>query len=338
MALFDSLEQLNQSRRGTSRRMFLFSGAGLALSYFGYRWWRDRARPIAQRKTKFITPNNEFYLTQIDSGFLPNVNKNNWQLKVSGFEGQSFALGYEEMLKLDRRKIFKTFACVGNEIGGPAIGNAEWTVTPLAPLLERVLGNTRDGVRVAFYGLDEFYSSVPLEVALSDQAFIAYEMNGVELPKRHGWPARALLPGIYGMKQPRWLERIEVTDKSVSGYWERQGWCSECTVKMTARIDSAIKQNDGAWLVTGIAYCGAQSVGAVEVSPDEGRTWQQAAMTSERAPNAWAVWEWLWKPERPGENILTARVTDATGERQNESYSGSFPSGATGLHRVIVQV
>ncbi|MFN7944076.1 MAG: molybdopterin-dependent oxidoreductase [Blastocatellia bacterium] len=338
MALFDSLEQLNQSRRGTSRRMFLFSGAGLVVSYFGYRWWRDRARPIAQHRTRFITPNNEFYLTQIDDGFSPAVQKNKWRLQVSGFEGQSLALGYDELLKLERRRIYKTFACVGNEVGGPAIGNAEWTVTPLAPLIHQVLGAQRDGVRVVFHALDGFYSSVPLEVALSEQSFIAYEMNGVELPKRHGWPARVLLPGVYGMKQPRWLERIEVTDKSVSGYWEKRGWCSECLVKMTARFDAALRQDDGSWLVTGIAYCGAQPVGTVEISADEGRTWQQARLTSETQPNAWATWEWKWKPERSGENLLTVRVTNAAGERQIESYSGSMPSGATGLHRVTVQV
>ncbi|HZS09725.1 MAG TPA: molybdopterin-dependent oxidoreductase [Blastocatellia bacterium] len=338
MALFDSLQKLNESRRGTSRRMFMFSGAGLVVSYFGWRWWRDRARPVVQRKTKFVTPNNEFYFTEIDSGFAPQVGKDKWQLKVSGCSGKSFSLSYDELLKLERRKIYKTFACVGNEVGGPAIGNAEWTVTPLAPLVMRVLGDRRDNVRVVCYAMDGFYSSVPLDVALSDQAFIAYEMNGVEIPKRHGWPARVLLPGIYGMKQPRWLERIEVTDKSVSGYWEKRGWCDECKVNLTARIDSAIRQDNGSWLVTGIAYCGARAVGTVEISADEGRTWQQAKITSERLPNAWATWELEWKPVKTGENLLTARVTDAAGGKQIEDNSGSFPSGATGLHRVTLQV
>ncbi len=338
MALFDSLEQLNQSRRGTTRRMFLFGGVGAVISYFGWRWWRDRARPVRQLKTKYITPNHEFYFTEIDSSFAPQVSKDNWQLKFSSFDGQSFTLNYDELLKLDQRKIFKTFACVGNEVGGPAIGNAEWTVTPLAPLINRLLKLQRNSIRVVFYALDGFYSSVPLEVALSEQAFIAYEMNGVELPKRHGWPARVLLPGSYGMKQPRWLERIEVTDKSVSGYWEKRGWCGTCEVQLTARINAAIRQQDGSWRVTGLAYCGAQPVGAIEISADEGTTWQPARITSERLPNAWSTWEWNWRPEKTGEQILTARATDAAGARQIEDYSGSFPSGATGWHRVIVQV
>ncbi|MCI0662683.1 MAG: molybdopterin-dependent oxidoreductase [Acidobacteria bacterium] len=191
---------------------------------------------------------------------------------------------------------------------------------------------------VVFYALDGFYSSVPLEVAMSDQSFLAYEMNGETLPNSHGYPARVLLPAIYGMKQPRWVSKIQVTDRGESGYWEKRGWCSECKVKMTARIDAAISQSDGKYLVTGIAYCGAQAVGQVEVSFDEGATWQDVKINSERFPNAWATWEYLWQPEKKGEQILTARVRDASGERQINSYSGSFPSGSTGYHQVIVSV
>jgi hypothetical protein len=109
-------------------------------------------------------------------------------------------------------------------------------------------------------------------------------------------------------------------------------------VKMTARIDSAISQPDGKWLVTGVAYCGAQPVGQIELSADEGATWQQVKITGERLPNAWATWEYSWKPLKKGEQILTARVKDAAGAGQIENYTGSFPSGATGLHRVIVTV
>jgi DMSO/TMAO reductase YedYZ molybdopterin-dependent catalytic subunit len=338
MALFDSINQLQTSRRGTSRRLFLFSAVGAVVGYFGFRWWRDRPRPIPQIQTRFITPNSSFYLTQIDAGFRPRIEAQAWQLKFAGLDGKSFALTYDELTRLERRKIFKTFSCVGNTVGGPAVGNGEWTVTPLAPLLERLLPAKRDGLSVVMYGLDGFHSSVPLDIALSDQAFIAYEMNGAALPMAHGWPARALLPGKYGMKQPRWLERIEITDGWVSGYWEKRGWSYDGDVRMTARVDSAIKQTDGSWLVTGMAYCGAQPVVRVEFSDNEGDSWQQAEITSEKYPNTWATWQFNWKPTTTGEIILTARVADQSGKRQIESYTGSFPAGATGLHRVIVTV
>jgi DMSO/TMAO reductase YedYZ molybdopterin-dependent catalytic subunit len=338
MELFDSIYKLNESRKKTGRRRFLFGAIGMVGSYFGYRWWRDRPRPIAQRETKYLTANEDFYTISISPGYVADVERDEWKLEIYGLEGRRSELKYDELLKLERRRVFKTFMCVGNEVGGPSIGNAEWTVTPLAPLVEKVLSQKKSGLRVVFYGLDGFYSSVPLEAAMSNQSFIAYEMNGATLPGAHGYPARVLLPNVYGMKQPRWLSKIEVTDESVSGYWEKRGWCGVCDVKMTTRIDSAISQPDGKWLVTGIAYCGNQPVGQVELSWDEGATWQPAKLASDRLPNAWATWEYAWKPEKKGEHILTARVKDAAGNRQVESYSGSFPSGSTGLHRVIVSV
>jgi DMSO/TMAO reductase YedYZ molybdopterin-dependent catalytic subunit len=338
MALFDSIKQLEESRKRSGRRRFLFGAIGMTGSYFGYRWWRDRPRPIAQRETKYITENEDFYTVCILPGFEAKTSRDNWRLEVVGLEARGYKLNYSELLNLEKRRVFKTFMCVGNEVGGPSIGNAEWTVTPLAPLIAKVLNQKREGLRVVFYALDGFYSSVPLEVAMSDQSFIAYEMNGEALPGSHGFPARVLLPNIYGMKQPRWLSKIEVTDRSESGYWEKRGWCGECNVKMTARVDSAVSQPDGKWLVTGIAYCGGQPVGGVELSDDEGLSWKEAKITSERFPNAWSTWEYAWQPQKKGELILTARVKDASGVRQNESHTGSFPSGATGLHRVIVKV
>jgi DMSO/TMAO reductase YedYZ molybdopterin-dependent catalytic subunit len=339
MALFESFNQLNESRKKTGRRQFLFSAVGMVGSYIGYRWWRDRPRAIAQRETNYLTANEDFYTISIYPGYTAKVNINQWRLEVSGSGGRRFSLNYEELLKLERRQVFKTFECVGNEVGGPLMGNAQWTVTPLAPVVEKVLDGKSDDMRVVFHALDGFYSSIPLQVALSEQSFIAYEMNGEKLPNSHGFPARVLLPNVYGMKQPRWLSKIEVTDRNESGYWEKRGWSNLCDVKMTTRIDAAISQpGSQKWLVTGIAYCGAQAVGEVEFSPDQGSTWLQAKINSDRLPNAWATWEHLWHPQKRGEHMLTARVKDASGARQIESYTGSFPSGSTGLHRVIVSV
>lgn len=344
MELFASIKQLNDSRRQSSRRRFLVGALGAAGSYFGYRWWRDRPRPVAQRETSYVTPTDDFYAISIDPGFVAEVKPNEWRLELFGLDGVKAALSYEELLKLERRRVFKTFMCVGNEVGGPSIGNAEWTATPLAPIIEKALSASRaqeKNLRVVFHALDGFYSSVPLAVALHEQSFIAYEMNGAPLPNKHGYPARVLLPNVYGMKQPRWLSKMEITTRGETGYWEKRGWCDECPVKMTARVDAAVSQADSNWLVTGTAYCGAQPVGQVELSDDEGKTWQPAKLTSARLPNAWATWEWSWRPVTKAEKVerlLTARVTDAAGSKQIEGYSGSFPAGATGLHRVIVRV
>ncbi len=252
----------------------------------------------------------------------------------------SFALSYDELLKLPSSEVHKTFICVGNEPGGPAMGNAVWTATALAPMLEKALGTmSRENLRVVFHAADGFYSSVPLELAMNSLSWIAYKMNGEALPLKHGFPARVLLPGIYGMKQPRWLSKIEIVKSPwFKGHWETRGYCDECKIKMTARIDSARPQKDGSWIVTGIALCGAETVGNVEVSFDDGTTWQTATITSEQLPDAWVTWQITWKPANKGEYVLATRVTDAKGNRQIERNSTSFPSGSTGLHRAIVAV
>jgi hypothetical protein len=138
------------------------------------------------------------------------------------------------------------------------------------------------------------------------------------------------------MKQPRWLEKIVVSDDD-SGYWERRGWCDECFVHMTARIDSARPQSDGSYRVAGVAFCGAAAVGAVEVS-DDGENWHRAVLGEPARPNAWSTWTFDWDPGSKGEYTLSARVFDADGKRQEEGYSGVFPSGSTGIHRVTLTV
>ncbi len=336
MELFESVNQLEESRRRTGRRKLLFGAVGLVASYFGYRWWRDRPRPIAQRLTRYLTPTPDFYTISISPGFVPDATRESWRLEVFGLDGKRFDLTYADLLALDRRRVIKTFACVGNAVGGDSMANAEWTATPLAPLVRRALDAPRPGLRVLFYGLDGFYSSVPLDAALDPHAFLAYEMNGAPLSLAHGFPARVLLPNVYGMKQPRWLSKIQIDPGDASGYWEKRGWCNECSIKMTARIDAAIAQPDGTFLITGVAYCGGRPVGAVECSFDHGATWRPVKITSERLPNAWATWELPWVPEKKGEHLLLARVLSDDGARQIETYDDSFPAGATGLHRVLV--
>src|SRR5262245_59498897 len=114
MALFDSVNQLNESRKRAGRRQFLFGAIGMTGSYFGYRWWRDRPRPVAQRPTRYVTPSKEFYTVSIMPGYTARVNRTDWRLEVFGTEGRSYSLSYDELVKLEQRRVFKTFMCVGN--------------------------------------------------------------------------------------------------------------------------------------------------------------------------------------------------------------------------------
>lgn len=335
--MFQSLEELGRNRRSLRRRRLLIMGLTGIGGWFAYRWWGFRARPVSNRQTEFVTANRDFFTVSIRTGFRPQVTEADYRLLVEGPD-HSLHLSLQDLQSLDRRVEFRTLACVGNGIGGPGIGNAAWTVTPLAPLLRRVADAVKSPLWVEFEGLDGFYSSVDWVAATDPEAVLAYEMNGEPLPPAHGFPLRVILPDRYGMKQPRWLRRISVVSRNPSGYWERRGWCSECRIRMTARIDSAKPRSDGLWEVAGIAFCGQSRVGRVEVSDDRGNTWRAAALNEPVLPHAWAKWRWDWRPASRGPWVLTVRVEAEDGSRQIDSYGGSFPSGATGYHRVSVEV
>lgn len=339
MALFDSLGEIRQRQKQLRRRRFLtISLAGVAC-YGGYRWWRQRAKPLIQRITQFVTPRGAFFTTSINPAFRPGIEPDSYRLIIEREGGGQSRFSLQTIRSLPSERVWRTLICVGNSVGGPAIGNAEWTVTRLAPLLEPLVSGSREtALHVVFHGLDGFDSSVPLEIAMEPESVLAYEMDGEDLPRKHGFPLRVLLPDRYGMKQPRWLERIVITESDESGYWERRGWSDSCLIQLTSRIDSAKPAQRGGWLVTGVAFCGARPVGLVEVSCDDGQTWTPARLTQDPLPNCWSPWELEWTPRETGDHILSVRVTDSEGNRQSEDYSGSFPSGATGLHRVVVVV
>lgn len=335
MPIFESRQRLHATRRRSGRRRFLYVVAAGVGGYFAYRWWREQPRRLVQRRHRYLTPNRDFYTVSIGS-YPPKPDLDIWRLKLEGPSG-SRRLDYEQLTELPSKVLPKTFMCISNSVGGDAIGNAEWTVTPLEPLLRPMIPDRGKQWRVGFYALDGFYSSVPSAVALDPEAYLAYRMNGAPLPREHGFPLRVLLPGKYGMKQPRWLERIEVTGESISGYWERRGWSAAADVKTTSRVDRSKALPDGSWRLQGVAYCGALPVEKVEVRIDQ-EPWRRARLTSPARPNAWSTWELDWRPHRPGNHVVEVRAEDADGRLQVETFSGAFPSGATGVHRVIIKV
>ncbi len=336
--MFEVAKHLSQGREGFGRRIFLIAaGLGIAGS-FAYRWWREQPLDLVERPVRFITPNREFYRVSINPTYPEKVAPRSWDLEIKGLSGVSRRYSLGDLSSRNSTTVYRTLMCISNPVGGDSIGNAAWTVTPLGALLEPLARGVGEGLRVAFYAADGFHSSVPLRVALDPEAYLAWEMNGAPLPREHGYPLRVLLPDKYGMKQPRWLERIEITGESVSGHWEKWGWSDESNVRMTARIDGARPTAAGRWQVAGIAYCGAQPVAEVELSYDGGELWRRARLASEALPNAWALWEFDWDPPGEGEYVLAVRVTDAVGNHQTEGYSGSYPSGSTGFHQVIVRV
>lgn len=290
-----------------------------------------------KRDTSYVTGNEEFFTVSIKPGFRPSVSPADFRLVLKGPDLAEQRMSLAEIQALPAETFLRTLMCIGNPVGGGSVGNAEWTGVRLAGLLQPLVSSSSPELMVSFFGLDGFHSSVPLEVALDPEAYLVYSMNGVPLPPKHGFPLRVLFPGRYGMKQPRWIERIEVSD-SGSGYWEAWGWSSEARVRMTSRIDSVEAINAQTREIRGIAYCGKEAVGRVEVSVDDGTTWHQASIDEPVRSGCWSCWRFLWNAAPPGEHVLQVRVTDSRGIQQDDSRSGSYPSGASGLHRVKVGI
>jgi len=327
-----------------SRRGFIRLASATAVGLPFRRWWDEfRAiglTPRARRVTPFLTPDKQFYLVAVDPSFRPAFGPQTvgaaWALEIEDANGGVRRIGYDDLRARATRKIVYTFECIGNPVGGQLIGNAEWKVIPLKALL----GQAGGAQSVMFSGLDRFFSSVSAARALDDHAFVALEMNGAPLPAAHGFPARVILPDLYGMKQPRWLKRIalKATAKTDS-YWEEQGWAGEVPVKTMSRLDPRDELPAGQPSdLTGIAFAGERSISRVEVSLDGGATWLECELTTPGHAGVWSLWRYHWARPAAGGYAIQVRATDGRGRRQTAVRQESFPDGASGYDTQSLRV
>ncbi len=219
------------------------------------------------------------------------------------------------------------------------MSTAIWQGVTVRSLLEKHGGALPGARYVAFYSVDGYSISQPLDVVLEADALLAYRMNGVELPNRHGYPLRALIPGRYGEENPKWLTRVELTDHFVGGLYADQGWYNSA-LHTISRIDRPFgKLPLGPTIeIGGMAFAGNRGIQRVEVSVDGGLTWHDATMQPPLSQDSWVFWTWQWTPLLPGSYTLTARATDGTGTVQTSQKQGTVPNGATGYDYVTVQV
>jgi DMSO/TMAO reductase YedYZ molybdopterin-dependent catalytic subunit len=186
---------------------------------------------------------------------------------------------------------------------------------------------------------------VPLARAEDEQALLAYELNGQPLPPNHGFPLRAILPGVYGQKQPKWITGIKVTDREDLGPWELKGWSREAPIRLNSAIrvphpDSTVARGD--LIVAGIAHAGETGVDAVEISTDGGQTWNATVLTRGPSASVWTQWGFLFRNPAPGRYTLQVRATDNAGHRQGQTGPGLdsdvFPNGTSEIHALAFQV
>jgi DMSO/TMAO reductase YedYZ molybdopterin-dependent catalytic subunit len=295
--------------------------------------------PFAYASDVSITPIEGFYAYTYHPQPPPELP--DFRLRIFGHVHNELSLSLEDLLAMPVVEEMRTLECISNPVGGSLIGNAVWRGVPTAHLLE-LAGVLPRAVELKFECGDGYHTSVPVELALDPHSFLAYWMNGVPLPAKHGYPLRALWPGRYGQKQPKWITGIELIDQPHLGHWERQGWSNAAIIVPNSRIDHPKKQDVVQLPVTisGIAFANQSGVAQVEVSTDDGRNWHQAELIRPPSPLAWTEWRYTWAEAEPGSHVIRARVTDGEGRRQRMGngrlLGGIKPDGTDLQHRVAV--
>jgi DMSO/TMAO reductase YedYZ molybdopterin-dependent catalytic subunit len=272
----------------------------------------------------------------------PEVDAAGWSLAVEGMVDRPFSLTLAELDELATVERYFTLECISNEVGGDLMSTAHWQGVPLRDLLTRA--GVHDGVRyVMFTSVDDYTERIPLAKAMDPETLVATRMNGDPLQTKHGFPARVIQPGYYGMKNPKWLKKIEAGGNDREGYWEQQGWVDEAVVKTMSRIDQPVERaklslGDGPVQLSGVAYAGDRGIQRVEVSADDGKTWEPMTLRKPLSPVTWVLWTGSWSPPGPGSYKLTVRAVDGRGDVQTNGEVDTYPSGATGFHVIGVTV
>jgi DMSO/TMAO reductase YedYZ molybdopterin-dependent catalytic subunit len=352
------------------RRRFLGAAAGVVVLAAGSaaigRWAGERARavtadlrrfvvprpqvaaapvppgtdPPVPGLTEFITPNDAFY--RIDTALrIPASTAADWRLRIHGMVDREVEFTMDDLLRRPAVEKLITLTCVSNEVGGDLVGNARWIGYPLADLLATA-GIRPDADMVLSTSIDGFTAGTPV-AAVTDgrDALLAVGMNGEPLPVAHGYPARLVVPGLYGyVSATKWVVDLELTrfDRA-QAYWTKRGWSALGPIKTASRIDVPRAFGSvapGPTVVAGVAWAQHRGVAAVEVQVDDG-PWQPADLAPEYSVDTWRQWTWRWDAP-PGSHTLRARATDGTGRVQTAELADPVPDGATGLHTRTVTV
>jgi DMSO/TMAO reductase YedYZ molybdopterin-dependent catalytic subunit len=348
VAALHALSRGDASGDPSRRRMLAATGGSLALlSLLGWRALAQVGTPVPRpppadtsaHPTPDVTPVGVFY--NVSKNFVdPTVAEAGWTLRVDGHVDSPYELTLAGLRAMPSIEQPATLCCISNEVGGDLIGNAHWRGVRLADLLGRA-GVRPGAVDVVFHCRDDYQDSIALERAVMPGTLLVYEMNGAPLTPKHGFPARVLVPGIYGMKNAKWVHRIQVHDADFQGFWQRQGWNDLAAYRTMSRLDYPTRftrPDAGPAFIHGIAFSGERGIGKVEVSVDGGPVWREATLTPATGPFSWVRWSLEWDAPASERVTLRVRAFDSRGEPQEEVHADPFPDGSAGYHTVQVQV
>ena len=322
---------------------FLFSKQGTVSVTAG----QEAGQVLASR----VTPNSDFYRVDINV-FAPSVDVGGWTLNLHGLVSSPMRLDYNRLTSLPSAERYATLECVSNKVGGDLMSTALWKGVPLKDVLT-MAGVNPQADYVVFRCYDGYDVGIPLDRAMQADCILAYEMNGEKLPTEHGYPLRAIVPGLYGMMNAKWITEIEVVSGTYQGFWQRRGWTNVATYNTGSTIitpgDSPLRDRfslpgsagaitGAAVPIIGAAFAGDRGIQQVEVSTDGGNNWETASLYDPLSKNTWVFWKLEWNPTSSGDYRLMVRATDGTGKAQVATLSDPFPNGATGYSVVDVRV
>ncbi len=285
-----------------------------------------------------VTDTRVFYRVDINP-IPPQLDFNQWSLKITGKVNSPFTLNKDSLMALQTDDEYVTLECVSNTINPPGalISNAKWTGVPLSTVLNQA-GVASDAKYVVFHCADGYTVGIPLDRAVKSDALLAYKMNDEMLPNGHGFPLRAIVPGIYGMMNAKWVTEIEVVDYMYLGYWQDRGWSNDARIKTTSIIyyPSPQAQVSGTIPIAGVAFAGDRGISKVEVSTDGGNTWNEAILKKSLSPYSWVLWAYEWTPTGKGSVTIIVRAYDGAGTVQDPAAVQPFPNGASGYNSIQV--
>jgi DMSO/TMAO reductase YedYZ molybdopterin-dependent catalytic subunit len=293
----------------------------------------DHSALIVNREP-LITAVDRFYVQSWN--LLPDaIDATGWTLTIDGLVDRPLTLTYDDVLAFEPVEVMRTLECIGNPVGGNLIGNQTWTGVRLKPLLDET-GIQPEAIRAKFTAADNYMTSIDLEWILQEDTLLVYAMDGQPLTHEHGYPLRIMMPGLYGQKMPKWIQRIEFSPERYQGYWEHYGWSDVCEVKTNSQIilPENLSTVTGTFALQGWAYGGKRRIVAVEVSVDGGE-WQPCELLEGPSPLVWTMWWTAWTPERTGAFRVAVRATDETGfvqERPGELLESAYPDGTDAIH------
>jgi len=339
------------------RRAMVAGAAGLALAAASGALIRDlNARAVfaydglaySGPGVQPIAPNDKFY-TVTKNVIDPNVIPGIWRLDIGGLVEEPRIYSFDDLMALPHKDQESTLMCISNQIGAGLMSNAVWTGVPLRDLLQasRPLSGA---VEIFLHGVDGYTDTFAFDKAMNPTTIVAFALNGEPLPQRHGYPARIVVPGLFGEKNVKWVTRIDVIDHDGKGFYETQGWGPNFVIPTRSDIFAPrwVRHRQDTFVapftvgepttIRGRAFAGDRGIQQVEFSPDDGETWHETRFDYPGSNLTWTFWSFDWTPQAPGEYTLVSRATDGTGAPQPSEKRSIVPQGATGYHRVVASV